>query len=68
MKKQLKFILLLFGVLFISFMGCKKHEEEHPITIIVTHTTLVKPIELTGTFTSTGELNVSGMSLMDVHL
>ena len=67
MKMQLKLMLLLLGVSFISFMGCKKHEDEHAITIVVTHTTFVKPIVLTGTFVATGEINISGASLMDVH-
>ena len=64
---QLKFILLLFGVSFISLMGCKKHSDEKAITIVVTHTTLVQPIVLTGTFVATGDLTISGTSWMDVH-
>jgi hypothetical protein len=32
----------------------------------VTHLALVKPIVLTGTFISTGEVNTAGTSLMDV--
>ena len=67
MKMQLKFTLLLFGVAFISFMGCKKHEDDRTVTMVVTHLTLLKPIVLSGTFTATGELNISGTSLMDVH-
>ncbi len=67
MKIKLQLILLLFGVSFISLMGCKKHENEKTVTIVVTHTTLVKPIVLTGTFIATGELAISGISLMDVH-
>lgn len=67
MKMQLKLMLLLLGVSFISFVGCKKHDGDHAVTITVTHTTFVKPIVLTGTFVSTGEINVSGTSLMDVH-
>jgi hypothetical protein len=49
-------------------MGCKKHEDEHAITIVTTWTTFVKPIELTGTFTTTEELSISGTGIMDVQL
>ena len=66
MKMQLKFTLLLLGVSFIFLMGCKKHDDDHAVTITVTHTTFVKPIVLTGTFIATGELSFSGTSLMDV--
>jgi hypothetical protein len=67
MKMQLKLTLLLLGVSFMFFIGCKKHEGDQAVTITVTHTTFLKPIVLTGTFVSTGEINVSGTSLMDVH-
>lgn len=69
MKLQLKLMLLLLGVSFISFMGCKKNDGDHPhpITITVTHLAVVEPIVLSGTFTATGELNISGTSLMEVH-
>ncbi len=66
MKMQLKLSLFLLGVSFISLVGCKKPEHDKSITIVVTHTTFVKPIVLSGTFTATGELNISGSSLMDV--
>ncbi|HSV09989.1 MAG TPA: hypothetical protein VLI68_04420 [Hanamia sp.] len=68
MKMQLKFILLLFGVSFISLMGCKKHEGDKTVTIVTTWTTFVKPIVLTGTFTTTGDLSISGTGIMDVQL
>lgn len=68
MKMQLKFILLLFGVSFISLMGCKKQNNEKAITIVTTWTTLVKPVVLTGTFTTTGELSISGTGIMDAQL
>jgi len=67
MKIKLQLMLLLFGATFISFMGCKKQDHEKTIKIVVTHTTFVQPIVLTGTFVATGDLTISGMSLMDVH-
>ena len=67
MKMQLKLTLILLGVSFIFLLGCNKHEDAEQITIIVTHLVLVKPIVLTGTFTSTGKIHTSGTSLMDVH-
>ncbi len=67
MKIQLKLMLLLFGVLFISLMGCKKHHYDDTITMTVTHLAVLKPIILTGIFTTTGEINISGTSLMEVH-
>ena len=63
---QLKLTLLLLGVSFIFLMGCKKHDHGEAVTITVTHLAVVKPIVLTGTFISTGEINTSGTSLMDV--
>ena len=63
---QLKFTLLLLGVSFIFLTGCKKHEGDQTVTFTVTHTTFVKPIVLSGTFISTGKINTSGTSLMDV--
>jgi hypothetical protein len=66
MKTQLKLMLLLFGASFITLNGCKKHEDGEKITMIVTHLVVLKPIVLTGTFTSTGALNISGTSIMDV--
>ena len=66
MKMQLKLILLLLCVLFISFLGCKKPEDDKKVTMIVTHTFFVKPIVITGFFTAKGALNISGAILMDV--
>ena len=65
---QLKLMLLLVGVSFTFFMGCKKHEADKTVTIVTTWTTFVKPIVLTGTFTTTGELSISGTGIMDVQL
>lgn len=65
---QLKFTLLLLGVSFIFLMGCKKHDDDKTVTIVTTWSTFVKPIVLTGTFTTAGELNISGTGIMDVQL
>ena len=67
MKIQLKLILLLLGASFSILVGCKKHDDVKKVTFVVTHLTVLKPIVLTGTFTSSGEFNISGTSLMDVH-
>ncbi len=64
---QLKLTLLLLGMSFIFFMGCNKHEDSEPITFTVTHLVITKPIYITGTFTSTGFMHVSGTSLMIVN-
>lgn len=68
MKMQLKLMLLLFGVALMSILGCKKIENGKAVTIVTTWTTFVKPIVLTGTFTTTGELSISGTGIMDVQL
>ena len=65
MKRQLKLIVLLFGVSFIFFMGCKKHDGL-PITNIGTYTSQEEDGTLVGTFVATGGLTASGTAFMDV--
>ena len=67
MKMKFNLMLLLLGVSFIFLWGCKKPENDKKVTMIVSHTSFVKPIVLTGFFTAKGALNTSGSSLMDVH-
>ena len=67
MKRKLNLMLLFTAASFTILMGCKKHNEREGITIVVTHLAVLKPIVLSGTFTSTGALKISGASLMDVH-
>jgi hypothetical protein len=66
MKMQLKLMLLLFGVLFIFFMGCKKHDHGRSVTIASTNLVSPKPGNITGTFIATGAFNTSGTQVMDV--
>ncbi len=67
MKIQLRLMLLLIAASFIFLTGCKKHDDGESVTMVVTHLAVLKPIVLSGTFTSTGAFNISGTSLMDVH-
>lgn len=67
MKMQLKSMLLLLPLSFIFLVGCKKHEGDQSATITVTDLAKPKPGFVTGTFTTTGALSVSGTSLMEVH-
>ena len=66
MKMQLKLMLLLFGVSFITLMGCRKHDRCE-VTIIGTNLAVAKPGTLTGTFTATGALQTSGTHVMVVE-
>ena len=63
---QLKLMLLLFGVSFITLMGCRKNDHFAPITIKGTNLASPKPGTLTGTFTATGAFKTSGTALMIV--
>ena len=67
MKIQLKLILLLFGVSFISFLGCKKDNDGVATTITGTNLNSPKPGTLTGTFTVTGAFKTSGTHVMVVQ-
>ena len=65
MKRQLKLMLLLFGMSFIFLMGCKKHDGR-PITIASTNLESPKPGTITGTFIATRAFSTSGTQVMDV--
>ena len=64
---QLKLMLLLFGVSFIFFMGCKKHDQGRHVTIASTNLASPKPGTITGTFIATGAFNTSGTQVMLVE-
>jgi hypothetical protein len=70
MKMQLKFLLLLFGVSFICFMGCKKNNGvSTTITGTYTSSTPTKTGFLNiGTFTTTGGIKTSGSTTMNVNI
>lgn len=68
MKKQLRLILLLFGISFILIPGCNK-KKVHATTIEAVNLVNLNPKGapiFTGTFTSGGGLNTSGTHLMFV--
>jgi len=69
MKMQLKLMLLLFGVTFISLMGCKK-DEAHSASITGYYTS-VTPVKgglyNTGYFTTSGGLKATGNAEMNVN-
>lgn len=67
MKIQLKLLLLLFGVSFISLTGCKKNNDGVATTITGTNLNSPKPGTLTGTFTVTGGFNTSGTHVMNIQ-
>jgi hypothetical protein len=67
MKIQLKSMLFLLPLSFIFLMSCKKHEGDEVVTINNTDLAVVKPGILSGTFTMTGVITVSGTSLMQSH-
>ena len=71
MKITLKPILLLVGVLSVSFLGCRKHDDgcmKHdegiPTTIVGTNLSSPKPGTVFGTFTATGAFKSSGDYVM----
>ena len=66
MKMQLKLMPLLFGVSFVTLMGCRKDDHSAAITIKGTNLAIPKPGTLTGTFTATGAFKTSGTALMIV--
>ncbi len=71
MKMELKLMLLLTGVSLSIFTGCKKHHDRVDTTITETFTSKTPTkvgATFYGTFTSTGGLNISGTSVMDVQL
>ena len=67
MKKYLKFTLLLIGVSFIIFSGCKKHDVGLPITIVQTATAFDAETGIqTGNFTTSGSIQTSGTYVMEI--
>ncbi len=67
MKRQLKLMLLLLGVLFMIHTGCRK---EHAVPTTITMTSLAstpEPYTETGTFVSTGGLTTSGTFVMIIE-
>jgi hypothetical protein len=67
MKMTLKLMLLLFGVSFITLMGCVKDDDGHKTTFNATNLAVLKPRNITGIFTATGGVNTSGTTLMVVE-
>lgn len=60
-----KLMLILTGISIISLLGCKKHEGR-AIIITGSNTTVKVPGTLTGTFTTSGAFNTSGIAEMVV--
>lgn len=67
MKKQLHLTLLLVGLSFIIFTGCKK-DHGLPTTIVLTSlASTPEPYTETGTFLATGGLSTSGTFVMVIE-
>ena len=69
MRKRSKILLLLVGVSFFLFSGCKKEHIQHrtSTTFTLTLTDQPKPGTYTGYFTAAGDPTVSGTFTMDVE-